>query len=160
MFCLAGIFEVAYVAALQFLEIRGQEPQERQGPVHGTPDEMYLVHLGSGEGPHAWLRDNEALWSLVLPVTEARRVKELPSHKHWHEVRDEVGILLESSQLGAKLFSHAGAEVVGAQVLAIISEQIQQLKAKSHLAETDVIQSRIQALDKIRELSTINMLEG
>ena len=120
--------------------------------------ESYVAVLGSRLGPESWLRSHESEWKLILEEPLVRRVLALKQSQAWNVVAKELGALISSSRLGARLFGFAAKSICAESIQQILAAKVATLRATASLTTLVVCTLRNEALEQVRQLEGVRGL--
>ena len=94
----------------------------------------------------------------MLPCKEVEAVLMLGETESWCKVSKEISVLVGCGQLGRKMFSVPAREVVGTEILNVITEAIKKLAKSDAAGEKDIIDAKSACKKAVGDLDNIDML--
>eukprot|EP00971_Amphidinium_carterae_P048758 960905-Amphidinium_carterae.2 len=114
--------------------------------------ESYTSVVGSRLGPQHWIEANRSLAGLVLPLSSVDAVLEVSEKDGFKSVSKDLGILVNGSNLGHKLFSWATHSIISGEIEEIVRVEIGSLAELSTITVGSVVESTSKAFEKLAKL--------
>ena len=98
------------------------------------------------------------LWSYLLAPALVEKVTNLTEAQSWSSVKDEIRQLIESSNLGCKLFGWVSKELTGGDMQAIIKKQVAKLlglPSVGHKQVADILMETMAQMDDVAGIEAL-----
>eukprot|EP00971_Amphidinium_carterae_P332506 6466697-Amphidinium_carterae.1 len=120
--------------------------------------QVYNGSRSSGESPDMWMSRHEGLYELVMPKGEVEKVNALTEEQSLSDASDSLKALVNSSLLGARLFSFAIQDILSGQVDQVLKSELVETKKCTELKADTVRDMKKRIIAKIEEIENIETL--
>ena len=108
--------------------------------------------MGTKVGPQKWLECNRELWAGLLSPAHVAKITALGDEEPWSSAKAELLSLIDSSNLGSRLFGWIAKELSGEEMHGIIKKQVSKMLAcpsVGHKEVADVMMETMQLLEAV-----------